>query len=135
MISYGGDTDDNANPIELRMDKFVDLDLSDEVIGITALRRIQVEGPKRHQLGIVLEGHKEQTGHAIWYDVFKDGQRVGSMTNGGFSPRMGKFIGYVLVARDVKIGDNVVVHKMVLRSQVHSANYRSFEHKIAGISQ
>ncbi|PHQ86857.1 MAG: hypothetical protein COB65_00160, partial [Thalassobium sp.] len=44
LLSYGGDTDDKTNPFEVRLGKYVDLDLDDEVVGIKALRRIKAEG-------------------------------------------------------------------------------------------
>ena len=56
LVSYGGDTDDRTNPFEVRLGNYVDLDVDDNVIGIEALRRIAAEGPRRHQLGLVLEG-------------------------------------------------------------------------------
>ena len=37
LLSYGGDT--ATNPFEVRLGRYVDLDLPDEVIGIAALRR------------------------------------------------------------------------------------------------
>ena len=37
MLSFGGDTDDNSNPFEVRLDKYIDLDIADDVIGIQAL--------------------------------------------------------------------------------------------------
>lgn len=111
MLSYGGDTDDMTNPFEVRLDKYVDLDLDDDVIGISALREIHANGPVRHQLGVLFDEQRPQPGHAIWYDVSRDGNRVGSMTNGIWSPDLQRFIGYVLVSRKVKVGDRVAVHK------------------------
>lgn len=56
LLSYGGDTDAQTNPFEVRMGAYVDLAVPDDVVGIKALRRIHAEGPKRHQLGVILEG-------------------------------------------------------------------------------
>ncbi len=111
LLSFGGDTDDQTNPFEVRLDKYVDLDLDDEVIGISALRKLQANGIARQQLGIVLDQPSPQPGHAIWYDVSASGERVGSMTNGIWSPDLQRFIGFVLVTRDVQAGDRVTVQK------------------------
>jgi aminomethyltransferase len=111
MLSFGGDTDDQTNPFEVRLDRYVDLDLDDDVIGIKALRQLQANGITRHQLGVVFDDPAPQPGHAIWYDVTANGAPVGSMTNGIWSPDLQRFIGYVLVNRDVQPGDRVVVHK------------------------
>ena len=109
MLSYGGDTDDQTNPFEVRLDRYVDLDLPGDVIGIPALRAIKAEGVKRQQLGIVLDKQERRAGHAIWYEVRKDDKPVGHMTNGGWSPRAQTMIGYVLVGTDLSIGDRVEV--------------------------
>ncbi|MEP4039414.1 glycine cleavage T C-terminal barrel domain-containing protein [Pseudophaeobacter sp.] len=111
LLSYGGDTDDATNPFEVRLGKYVDLDLDTSVVGIPALRQIKEQGVQRHQLGIVLDHQEPQPGHAIWYDVFKDGQLVGQMTNGGWSPRLQTVIGFILVSNDVELGDRVTVQR------------------------
>ncbi|MEM7428937.1 MAG: glycine cleavage T C-terminal barrel domain-containing protein [Pseudomonadota bacterium] len=111
LLSFGGDTDDETNPFEVRLGRYVDLDLDDEVIGIAALRDIHTRGIARHQLGLRLEGNQPQEGHWVWYDVFSDGLRAGSMTNGIWSPRLGCMIGFALVSRDLAPGDQVTVAK------------------------
>jgi glycine cleavage system aminomethyltransferase T len=55
LLSYGGDNDDNTNPFEVRLGKYVDLHLHDEVVGIKALHELHTAGMKRHQLGIKLD--------------------------------------------------------------------------------
>ncbi|MEP1209271.1 MAG: glycine cleavage T C-terminal barrel domain-containing protein [Rhizobiaceae bacterium] len=109
LLSYGGDTDDNTNPFEVRLGKYVNLDMCDEVIGIRALRMIKENGVKRHQLGIKLDGQQRRDGHAIWYQVQKNGVNVGHMTNGAWSPRAQAMIGFVLVGADLLPGDEVEV--------------------------
>ncbi len=109
LLSYGGDTDDATNPFEVRLEKYVTLDLPDEVVGIKALRDIHAAGVKRHQLGVVLDDQSQRAGHAIWYKVQHDGCHVGHMTNGIWSPRTQSMIGYVLVSKTVQIGDPIEV--------------------------
>ena len=112
LLSYGGDTDDETNPFEVRLDRYVDLDLDDAVVGIAALRRIHAEGPRRHQLGVILDDEEPHPGHAVWFDVVaEDGERIGSMTNGGYSPRLQRNIGFVLVSRSHDAGARVAVQK------------------------
>ncbi len=111
LLSWGGDCDANTNPFEVRLERFVDLDVPDDVIGIEALRQIKAEGPKRHQLGIVLEGDEPRSGHMQWYDVLMGGERVGDMTNGTWSYKLERNIGFGLVSVDCQIGDSVEVNK------------------------
>lgn len=111
LLSWGGDTDQHTNPFEVRLGRFVDLDVDDDVIGIEALRTIAADGPTRHQLGIVLEGDDPQPSHEVWHDVIVDGQKVGDMTNGTWSYKLERNIGFGLVSIDCQIGDSVVVRR------------------------
>ena len=111
LLSYGGDTDDMTNPFEVRLDRYVDLDVCDDVVGIKALRQIHADGVARHQLGVILDDSAPGPGHAVWYDVMSAGKKIGSMTNGGWSPKLERFIGFVLISRDFSIGDTIDVGK------------------------
>lgn len=107
LLSWGGDTDDETNPFEVRMGRFVDIDAPDEAIGIQALRRIKAEGPRRHQLGIKIEtddllGYFDRKG-----EVHADGQMLGHLTATTYSPRLQQNIGLCLVSRALKPGDAV----------------------------
>lgn len=62
------------------MEKFVDLDIAEDAIGIPALRRIKTDGVKRHQLGIVLESPQEDEDQSICRPIEQDGYLVGFMT-------------------------------------------------------
>ncbi|MEM6941267.1 MAG: glycine cleavage T C-terminal barrel domain-containing protein [Pseudomonadota bacterium] len=109
LMSYGGDTDDQANPFELRLSKYVDLDLPNSVIGIKALREIKAAGVRRQQLGVVLDSGERNESHAIWYGIEKNGAPIGSMTCGSWSPRAQAMIGYGLVDVSAQVGDRVEV--------------------------
>ncbi len=111
LLSWGGDTDDATNPFEVRLGKYVDLDVPDEVIGIEVLRRIHGQGPARHQLGLILEGEDPTRPHAVWYDILADGQKVGDMTNGVWSRRLKRNIGFALISREFLPSDAVEVLK------------------------
>lgn len=111
LLSCGGDSDDATNPFEVRLGKFVDLDVDDDVIGIKELRRIKEEGPKRHQLGLVLDHKMPFPNHARWYDIRGGGIKVGDMTNGTWSRKLGQNIGFALISRVYRPGDHVEVLK------------------------
>lgn len=111
LLSWGGDTDDATNPFEVRLGKYVDLDVPDEVIGIKVLRRIHEQGSVRHQLGLVLEGEDPTQTHAVWYDILADGRKVGDMTNGVWSRRLKRNIGFALISCKFSPGDAVEVLK------------------------
>lgn len=111
LLSFGGDTDDNTNPYEVRLGSYVDLQLDDDVIGITALRQIHAEGPKRHQLGVKLDDKAPQPPHGVWCDLLVDDSVVGSMTCGAWSPVLEQVIGFALVPCTVQVGTRVAVRK------------------------
>lgn len=109
LLSWGGDTDDRTNPFEVRLGKFVDLDVPDDVIGIEALRRIREQGPKRHQLGVLLDQDRSTELVFDWLDIRVEGQKVGAMTNYVWSYRLERNIGYALISTECRAGDPVQV--------------------------
>ena len=111
LVSVGGDTDDMTNPFEVRLGKYVDLDVADDVVGIAALRRINAEGVKRHQLGLVLDGTAPAPLGFRREDITRNGQRIGMMTNCVWSPRMEANIGYALIDASVLAGETVQVQR------------------------
>ncbi len=109
LLSWGGDTDDRTNPYEVRMGPFVDIDIPDDVVGIQALRKIKQEGPRRQQLGIVLDAPSPMQQPFHWFEISKGRTKVGHQTNLTWSYRMEKNIGYALVSSTCAAGDKVVV--------------------------
>lgn len=110
LLSWGGDTDDETNPFEVRMGRFVDLDCDDDVIGIQALRRIKAAGPRRHQLGIKLnvEGRLPPMDRRSELRAGED--YVGMVTAHAWSPRLETNIGMCLVDRSVTPGTVLEVY-------------------------
>jgi glycine cleavage system aminomethyltransferase T len=117
LLSYGGDSDGTTNPFEVRMGKYVDLHVADDVIGIQALRRIHQQGVQRQQLGVVLEGTDPTALGFHWHAIYQGAQRVGDMTNCVWSYRLKRNIGFGLVASGCAIGDQVQVHKEGRRTE------------------
>ena len=109
LFSFGGDSDARTNPFEVRMGKYVDLDVPDDTIGIQALRRIAAEGPKRHQLGVVLDAGAPVGAGFTWSDIEREGDRIGDLTTCVWSYRMTRNIGFALVSVSARPGDEVVV--------------------------
>ena len=116
MLSFGGDTDDNTNPFEVRLERYVDLDIADDVVGIQALRRIKKEGVKRHQLGVLLDDFEPQPGPVRWYDIEVAGEKVGDMTCGCFSFMLERVIGFALIGVNHQPGDTVTVNRNGVRT-------------------
>ena len=81
------------------------------MIGIQALRRIQAAGPRRHQLGVVLEGEEPTQFGFLWHPIRRTGRKVGDLTNCAWSYRLKKNIGFALISRDCVAGQTVEVVK------------------------
>ena len=109
LLSFGGDTDAATNPFEVRMGGYVDLEAADEVIGIAALRRIAAAGPRRRQLGVMLDGGRPETPGFTWHDIASGGRKIGDLTNCAWSYRLKRNIGFALVAASARPGDPVTV--------------------------
>ncbi|MEL6476813.1 MAG: glycine cleavage T C-terminal barrel domain-containing protein [Pseudomonadota bacterium] len=109
LLSWGGDTDDNTNPFEVRMERYVHLDAPDDVVGIDALRRIHEAGPARHQMGIEIEIDGQLSGLDQWSQVVEDGVLLGHVTAHTWSPRLERNIGLALVDRSLAPGARVEV--------------------------
>ena len=109
LVSCGSDSDDTTNPFEVRLGKYIDLDVADDVVGIKALRLIKAQGPKRHQLGLALEGNIADPLSFHWEDILVDGKKVGDMTQCVWSPRLKRNIGYALISCSCKVGDSVTL--------------------------
>ncbi len=107
LLSWGGDTDQQTNPFEVRMGAYVDLDVPDDVIGIQALRQLHSDGPLRHLLGIVLDDGTPMPANVVWTDIEKNGRKIGDMTNNVWSRRLKRNIGFALVSREFNVGDRV----------------------------
>jgi len=86
---YGNDMDTTTNPYEVGLGRFVDLDKGD-FAGKEALARIKEEGVSRRLVGF------EMVGRGIarhGFSILQDGEVVGRVTSGGFSPTQNKNIG------------------------------------------
>lgn len=111
LLSYGGDTDETTNPFEVRLGKYVDLTVPDDVIGIEALRRIHAAGPRRHQLGVVLDGEEPTQLGFLWHPIRRNGEAVGVLTNCVWSYRLRRNIGFALISISCRAGERVEVVK------------------------
>lgn len=107
LLSWGGDTDDQTNPFEVRMERYIDLDAPDDVVGIQALRDLHAAGIKRHQLGVLFDFTDKFGLYDKASEVKINGKVCGSVTAHAWSPRLNRNIGIALLERTVSPGDKV----------------------------
>lgn len=100
MLSYHADADINTNPFELGFDRLVNLDMDADFIGKDALRRIHAEGPKRKQVGLVLDCEPLDGPNTTFWTINQGGEVIGKVTSAVYSPRLEKNIALAMVAVD-----------------------------------
>ncbi|HOA16442.1 MAG TPA: glycine cleavage system aminomethyltransferase GcvT [Fervidobacterium sp.] len=105
LLLYGNDMDDTITPLEASIPWAVKFEKGD-FYGKEALLKQKEAGLKRRLRGITLET-KLVPRHEM--EVFKDGQKIGYVTSGTFSPTLGRPIAFVMIDANVKIGDTVQV--------------------------
>ena len=97
MLSYHADMTINTNPLELGMNKFIDLDSDFNFIGKEALIKIDKQGIKRKQVGLFLNTDRMNGPNTRFWDVMVDNKNVGKVTSAVFSPRLKKNIALAMI--------------------------------------
>jgi len=106
MCLYGNDIDENTTPLEAGLGFVVKLE-KDAFIGKGVLQKQKAEGVKRKRVGIRNLGVGVPRQH---HEVYKNGQKIGTITSGTFSPllKYGIAMAYVTSEHAV-VGDKVQV--------------------------
>ena len=106
MCLYGNDIDEDITPLEARI-SFVVKFYKENFLGKDALLKQKEKGLKRRRVGIkMLEKGIPRKG----YEIYKNGEKIGEITSGTFSPFLGIGIGmgYVKTEYD-KEGEEIAV--------------------------
>ena len=97
LISVNADTDDDANPFEMGLSKYVDLDQDVQFIGKEALKKIKADGIKRHFCGLFIDGTPLQKTNSHQWAIHQDGGYVGFASAAAYSPKLDKNISLALI--------------------------------------
>ena len=100
MLSYHADMTINTNPLELGMDKFIDLDNDFDFIGKDALIKIKNDGIKRKQVGLYLDNKRMNGPNTRFWNLLYNNKIVGKITSAVYSPRLKKNIALAIVDID-----------------------------------
>ena len=98
MLSYHADADINTNPYELNLGRLVNLDTDINFIGKEALQKINKDGIKRKQVGVILDCEPLTGPNTTFWETLKDNQVVGKITSAVYSPRLKQNIALAMVA-------------------------------------
>ncbi len=121
MLSYHADADIETNPFELGFDRLVNLDMDAEFIGKAALRQIKHDGPKRKQVGLVLDCAPLTCPNTTFWGIQQDGAPIGKVTSAVYSPRLKQNIALAMVATDAAILGaevEVLIHTGMVKATV-----------------
>jgi len=97
ILNYGSDMTLANNPYEVDLGWLVNLDKKADFIGKKALAIIKKEGVKRKLVGVEIHGPQINAWATEFWDVKKDGKKVGHLTALTYSPRLQKNIAYAWV--------------------------------------
>ena len=117
MLSYHADADINTNPYELGLGRLVNLDTNINFVGKDALKKINQDGIKRKQVGVILDCDPLTGPNTTFWEILKDNQVIGKITSAIYSPRLKQNIALAMVSinnseigtvLDVKMNDKIV---------------------------
>jgi glycine cleavage system aminomethyltransferase T len=95
LLSYRSDTDDDTDPFEAELGKWVDLDGRD-FVGRAALMSRQADaGARRRLVNVTIDGELPACENP--WPATCDGAPAGSLRNATWSPKLGKAVGLALV--------------------------------------
>ncbi len=106
MCLYGNDIDENTSPLEARLGFVVKFQKGD-FIGRDALLKQKEEGISRKRVGICM---LERGVPRPDYEVWKNGDKIGQVTSGTFSPILEKGIAMAYVSKEeAEAGEKVAI--------------------------
>ncbi len=112
---YGVDMNDDTNPLEVGLSKFVK-SKGRQFIGKDALLTEKKKGIAKRMIGFqMLDRAVARTGYA----VYQEGERIGEVTSGAPSPSLKCNIGFAIVtSQTISEGDEIAIE---IRSRMHPA--------------
>ena len=96
LLNYWEDMDENTNPYEIGLGRFVDLDQEVDFIGKEALKKINAVGIKRKLVGLEMHSEPLTQSAQPWSIECKD-EPVGAITSAIYSPDLDKNIAMAMV--------------------------------------
>ncbi|MFZ2949817.1 MAG: glycine cleavage system aminomethyltransferase GcvT [Desulfuromonadaceae bacterium] len=93
---YGSDIDEETTPLEADLEGFVNFEKA--FVGREALLRLKEQGVPRKKVAFEVAGRRSPRHH---YEICFEGETVGSVTSGVFSPMLGAGIGIGFVTPEL----------------------------------
>ena len=96
LLSYGNDMDNNDNPLECGLDKYVNLDTDVNFLGKEKLKEIKKKGVTRKLMGVKIETKEINITKSIKILDEKNNE-IGELRSGAYSPHFDKVIGIAML--------------------------------------
>ena len=96
LLSYGNDMDNNDNPLECGLDKFVHLDSNINFLGKEKLKEVRKNGINKKLMGVIIDTNEISVSKSI--NLTNDENLIiGELRSGGYSPHFKKVIGIAML--------------------------------------
>jgi len=96
LLSYGNDMDNNDNPLECGLDKYVNLDTDVNFLGKEKLKEVKQTGISKKLMGVIIDTKEINVSKSI--DLVDDkGSKIGELRSGVYSPHFKKVIGIAML--------------------------------------
>ena len=96
LLSYGNDMDNNDNPLECGLDKYVNLDTEVNFLGKEKLKEVRQKGINRKLMGVIIDTKEISVSKSI--DLIDDkGSKIGELRSAVYSPHFKKVIGIAML--------------------------------------
>jgi len=96
LLSYGNDIDNNDNPLECGLDKYVNLDTNVNFLGKEKLKEIKANGVTKKLMGVIIDAKEINVSKSI--DLINDKNlKMGELRSGVYSPHFKKVIGIAML--------------------------------------
>ncbi len=96
LLSYGNDMDNDDNPLECGLDKYVSLDTEINFLGKDKLKQIKKNGLIKKLMGVIIEAKEINVSKSIEL-LDKDNLKIGELRSGVYSPHFKKVIGIAMI--------------------------------------
>ena len=96
LLSYGNDMDNNDNPLECGLDKYVNLDAEITFLGKEKLIEIKQIGISKKLMGVIIDAKQINVSKSInLFDI--NGSRIGELRSAVYSPHFKKVLGIAML--------------------------------------
>jgi len=96
LLSYGNDMDNNDNPFECGLDKYVNLDTAVNFLGKEKLKEIKQTGVNKKLMGVIIDAKEINVSQSMDL-IDNEGLKLGEIRSGVYSPHFKKVIGIAML--------------------------------------